>query len=171
MVEPELTLRHGGPDDLARLLGLFDEAVAWMVARGQPEQWGATPWSEDPARRARVEGLVSGGGLWIARLDGEDVGALVLGERPSYVPAIDEPELYVLLLLSSRTHAHEGIGARLVARAVQEGHERGVDVLRVDCWAGAPTLVAWYVAQGFARSATFEVNQGWVGQVFEMTLS
>ena len=171
MVEPELTLRHGGPDDLAWLLGRFDEAVAWMVARGQPEQWGTEPWSADPVARARAEGLLSGGGLRIARLDGEDVGALVLGERPPYVPPIDALELYVLLLLSSRTHAHRGIGAWLVARAVQEGHERGVDVLRVDCWAGAPTLVAWYEAQGFARSSTFEVNDGWVGQVFEMTLS
>ncbi len=98
------------------------------------------------------------------------MGALVLGARPPYVPAVAEPELYILGLLSSRAHAHEGIGAWLVARAVQEGRRRGAGVLRVDCWAGAPTLVAWYEAQGFARSSTFEVNDGWAGQVLAMSL-
>ena len=166
----ELTLRRGGPEDLGWLLGLFDEAVAWMVARGQPEQWGTTPWSEDPARRARAQGLVDGGGLRVAQRDRQGLGALVLGHRPPYVSAIAEPELYVLGLLTARTHAHEGIGAWLVARAIEEARAAEAQVLRVDCWAGAPTLVAWYERQGFMRSDTFEVNDGWRGQVFAMPL-
>ena len=42
-------------------------------------------------------------------------------------------------------------------------------MLRVDCWAGAPALVAWYERQGFVRSGTFDVG-GWIGQVFTMRL-
>ena len=38
----------------------------------------------------------------------------------------------------------------------------GVPVLRVDCWAGAPTLVGWYERQGFVRAGTFDYH-GWIG--------
>ena len=65
-----------------------------------------------------------------------------------------------------------GIGAELVARAAAEARAAGSEVLRVDCWAGAPTLVAWYERQGFVRSDSFtvEVRGPWHGQVFEMRL-
>ena len=46
----------------------------------------------------------------------------------------------------------------------------GAAVLRVDCWAGAPPLVAWYERQGFRRSGRFDVR-GWIGQVFTMRLA
>src|SRR4051812_7735247 len=90
------------------------------------------------------------------------------GEPPPHVEPIDRSELYVELLISSRRHAGNGIGARLVRLADELAVERGVEVLRVDCWAGAPTLVGFYEAQGFARSGVFDVR-GWKGQVFEKT--
>ena len=74
-----LTIRRGSPADAGLLLALFDAAVQWLVARGQPEQWGATPWSENPRAVARVRALASGEGLWIAELDGDGVGALAVG--------------------------------------------------------------------------------------------
>jgi len=164
-----LALRPGGPDDFGALLALFDEAIAWMVARGQPGQWGDRPFSERPATRERVREFAASPGLRIAERDGETVGALVVGARPSHVEPVAAPELYIELLISSRAHAGNAIGARLVRLARQIAVGRGADVLRVDCWAGAPTLVAWYERQGFRRSGTFDVG-GWVGQVFEMSL-
>ena len=56
-----------------------------------------------------------------------------------------------------------------MAAAADEARESGAAVLRVDCWAGAPPLVAWYERQGFERSGTFDVD-GWIGQVFAMRL-
>jgi GNAT superfamily N-acetyltransferase len=85
------------------------------------------------------------------------------------VERTDEPERYVEALVTSRRHAGRGIGARLVAAAADEARAAGAVVLRVDCWAGAPPLVAWYERQGFARSGTFDVD-GWIGQVFTMRL-
>ena len=82
---------------------------------------------------------------------------------------IDEPERYIEALVTSRRHAGRGIGALLVAGAVEEARTAGAAVLRVDCWAGAPPLVAWYERQGFVRSGTFDVG-GWIGQVFTMGL-
>jgi GNAT superfamily N-acetyltransferase len=92
-----------------------------------------------------------------------------VGSHPPHVEPIERSELYIELLISSRRHAGRGIGARLVRLARDIAIERGVDVLRVDCWAGAPTLVEWYERQGFTRSGMFDVD-GWNGQVFEMPL-
>jgi GNAT superfamily N-acetyltransferase len=164
----ELRIRRGSADDECTLLALFDEAVAWMVARGQEGQWGDRPFSERRDTRRRVREFAESEGLWIAERDGEPAGALIVGVHPPHVEAIERSELYIELLISARKHAGNGIGARLVRLADELAVRRGVEVLRVDCWAGAPTLVAWYEAQGFTRSGTFDVR-GWEGQVFEKT--
>jgi ribosomal protein S18 acetylase RimI-like enzyme len=165
----DVEIRPGSPADYDALVALFDEAVAWMVARGQEGQWGNRPFSERPETRRRVRELAAHEGLWIAQRDGEPVGALIVGSHPPHVEPIERSELYIELLISSRRHAGRGIGARLVRLARDIAIERGVDVLRVDCWAGAPTLVEWYERQGFTRSGMFDVD-GWNGQVFEMPL-
>ena len=41
-----IDIRKGSPADEQMLLRLFDEAVEWMVARGQSAQWGDRPFSE-----------------------------------------------------------------------------------------------------------------------------
>ena len=164
-----MRIRRGGPADADAVIALFDEAVAWMAARGQTGQWGTEPMSRNAKMVARVREWAAGDGLWMAEDGGAPVGALVVGERPEHVHPVDEPELYVELLLSSRARAGERIGARLIEHAVALAHEAGVPLLRVDCWAGAPKLVGFYAAQGFVRDGTFEVR-GWPGQVFSMRL-
>jgi GNAT superfamily N-acetyltransferase len=163
-------IRHGGQGDTKWLLSLFDEAVAWMVARGQSGQWGTEPFSGNPRRIASVGGMIDSGGLRVAERDGEPVAALVVGIAPLHVPPPDRPELYINLLLSSRRHAGGGMGSALVRHAVHEARARGVEQLRVDCWAGAPTLVRWYRDQGFEPTGTFDVD-GWPGQIFAMRLA
>ena len=162
-------IRRGDEEDRDWLLSLFDEAVAWMVARGQAGQWGSEPFSSSPRRIARVSGLIDSGGLRVAELDGEPVSALVIGIAPLHVPPPDRPELYINLLISSRRHAGSGIGSMLVRHAVDEARMRDAHQLRVDCWAGAPTLVRWYRYQGFEPTGTFDVD-GWLGQIFAMAL-
>jgi GNAT superfamily N-acetyltransferase len=164
-----MTIRRGGPGDADAVVALFDEAVAWMVARGQTGQWGTEPMSRNEKMVARVRAWAAGDGLWIMDDGGVAVGALVVGERPEHVHPADEPELYVELLLSSRARAGERIGARLVEHAVALARRAGLPLLRVDCWAGAPKLVAFYEQQGFVRDGTFDVR-GWIGQVFSMRL-
>jgi len=161
-----LTIRRGSTDDTGTLLALFDEAVAWLVARGQTGQWGSEPFSARPSTATRVRAWAAGGGLRIAEEDGEPVGALVLGRRPAWVPPVPEVERYVQALVSSRRHAGRGVGAALLAHAREEAREGGAELLRVDCWEGAPALVAWYERQGFARAGTFAVD-GWRGVVLE----
>ena len=162
------TIRSGGADDAPRVLALFDEAVVWLVARGQPDQWGTVPWSQRPSAVGHVKAWAHGPGLRIAQdPDATPLGALVLGARPPHVEPIDERERYIEALVTSR-----GTPAAASAPSWPRRSRRraaGAAVLRVDCWAGAPPLVAWYERQGFVRSGTFDVG-GWIGQVFTMAL-
>lgn len=166
-----MELTPGGPDDTGTLLDMFDARVAWMVARGQPDQWGSAPWSADPAKAERVRGMASGGGLWLARIDGVPAGALVVSdEHASYVPPAEEPELYVVLLITMPEFAGRGVGRALLDHARTLAVERGVGLMRIDCWAGREgALVRYYTRAGFTPTETFHVGD-WPGQVLEQRL-
>ena len=165
-----MRIRAGAVADLDMVLALMDEAVAWMVERGQTGQWGSEPISGRLTFVERLEEWQRSGGLRIAEADdGEPLGALVVGGAQPYVRAADEPELYVILLVTSRRHAGEGVGAALVRHALGEAHSQGVRLLRVDCWAGAPRLVEWYEQQGFVPVERFSVGE-WEGQLFELRI-
>ena len=164
-----LTIRPGGEADGRAVAAMFDAAVAWLVERGQTGQWGATPFTERPGLSERVHEFRIAGGLHIAELDDEPVGVLVVGPAPAYAPPAPVPDLYIILLLSSRRLIGAGIGRELVNRAAELGYERGAEALRVDCWGHAPGLVRWYEKHGFSRTSRFELN-GWQGQIFTMPL-
>ncbi|GLY64552.1 GNAT family N-acetyltransferase [Amycolatopsis taiwanensis] len=165
-----IEIRPGDGRDFPTLMAFFDDAVEWLVARGSARQWGTEPWSGNPQREDRVRGMATGGGLFIAELDGEPVGALVLGDRLSYAPAVDEPEVYIGLLLTSRAHAGRGVGSALLAFAREETRRRGIGLLRVDCWSdGDGALVEYYRGQGFTPTVEVPVNDTKV-QVFEQRL-
>jgi len=154
--------------DAGTVLALFDEAVEWLVTRGQTGQWGTEPFSASEKRVAVATEWGTGGGLRVAEdEDGQALGVIVLGARPAWVSPAPSPELYVEALVSSRRHAGKDIGGELIRRAVAETRTAGLPLLRVDCWRDAPSLVQWYERQGFRRSGTFEVN-GWRGQVLSM---
>jgi GNAT superfamily N-acetyltransferase len=177
----ELVIRTGESGDVPIVLGLLDEALRWLVSRGQTGQWGTTPFSIKPRYIEAVERWAAAGYLRIAETAGHTpLGALALGEKPKHVPPADRLELYLLLLVTSRAHQHRGIGAALVNRARSEAFAAGVPLLRVDCWAGSPRLVGWYEEQGFDRLDTFTVKvtldgkQGeidWIGQLLQMEIA
>jgi GNAT superfamily N-acetyltransferase len=175
----EIEVRRGGPDDAGRLLALFDDAVAWLVARGQAGQWGSEPFSAREANVERARDWARDGGLWFAvSRDGdgdgdgdgggvshvEDAGAIVLGEAFDYVPGADRPELYVQVLLTRASWRGRGVGARLVEHAASLAREEGAERLRVDCWDGTPDLPAAYERLGFTRVGSFDVK-GWPGAI------
>jgi GNAT superfamily N-acetyltransferase len=166
-------IRDGRPADDVALLAMWDKAIAWMGSRGQAQQWGTEPASQSQRCREMVRDWVHGSGLRIAEHGGRPVGASVIVRAPpAHVPPTPLRETYLLFLISDREQAGRGIGGELVRRAVTDARAKGSEVLRVDCWAGAPGLVAWYERHGFIRSDTFTVDLrgGWNGQVFEMRL-
>jgi GNAT superfamily N-acetyltransferase len=164
----ETDIRAGGPADADCLLAMFDDAVAWLSGRGQGGQWGTQPWSQQPILTARVRQLAAEEELWLARIDHDPAGALILTEHsPAYVPPASEPELYVLLMITVRRHAGRGVGTALLAHARAQARQRDAGLLRVDCWAGAAgRLTGYYASQGFAPTVSFNLD-GWPGQVLE----
>ena len=58
-----MRIRPGGPGDIAAVLALGDEAVTWMNARGNTQQWGIGPWTGSQAREAVIGDMAHGGGM------------------------------------------------------------------------------------------------------------
>jgi ribosomal protein S18 acetylase RimI-like enzyme len=166
-----LRVRAGQESDTAAVLALWDTAIAWLVARGQTGQWGAIPASARPQASHMVREWAAGSGLRVAELDRKPVGASVITSTPpEYVPPAGQPETYLLFLVADRTRGGLGIGSALARQAAADARAADSQVLRVDCWADAPDLVAWYERQGFTRSATFTIKDSWRGQLLEMRL-
>ncbi|WP_194924491.1 GNAT family N-acetyltransferase [Catenulispora pinisilvae] len=173
-----MQIRLGGRADVPLFLAFGDEAVAWMNARGNTQQWGTEPWSgENSTREAGFLERADTGGMRILEdEDGTPLGAMVITEeRQPYVPDAEERELYVNFLITSRKHAGRGIGQVLFERAKQEAAERGIDLMRVDCWAGeGGSLVRVYERYGFTRVQEFTVpTRGgeWPGMLLALRLS
>ena len=167
----DITIRPAGADDVPAALALMESAAQWLVARGRPGQWGTEPQATNPRRIAAFTGWASGGGLYLAEIDGAAVGALAVGEAPAHVPAATEPELYVNLLVTDRAHAGRGIGRVLLDHARDLAEEQGVGLLRVDCYGGDDrALVGYYEREGFRATEPFTVDTPrgpWPGQVLE----
>ncbi|WP_354641900.1 GNAT family N-acetyltransferase [Kitasatospora camelliae] len=171
-----MKIRGGDADSVAEILALLDGAVAWLVSQGRTGQWGTEPWSGRPAAVARLRETAR---ECVVRLavdeEGRTVGACVLAEEaPDHAPAVAERELYVRWLLTDRSRKGAGIGAALVADAVEETRARGISLLRVDCYAGGDrALVEQYVRLGFTPTEAFELDRPegpWPGQVLEIRL-
>ncbi|MFD7509392.1 GNAT family N-acetyltransferase [Streptomyces sp. NPDC059853] len=160
-----MRIRSGGSDDVPLILGMLDGAVEWLVARGRTGQWGTEPWSARPKAVARVGEIVAGGEPWIAEIDGEPAGTLTLTPHPApYVAAVDEPEVYVHLLVTDRRFAGRGVGAALLEHARAEARRKDISLVRVDCYAGDDgRLEAYYRSQGFALVEHFTANGDWPG--------
>ncbi|MFI6447969.1 GNAT family N-acetyltransferase [Kitasatospora sp. NPDC050543] len=169
-----MKIRTGGPDDAADIIALLDSAIAWLASLGRTGQWGDRPWSSRPAAVEHIHGYTRD---FLVRLaedaGGRTVGCCVLAEvAPDYVTAAPERELYVRNLVTDRSRSGSGIGAALIADAVEEARRRGIGLLRVDCYAGDDRrLVGRYRALGFTETNAFEVQQPsgpWPGQVLEI---
>ncbi|MFF2143078.1 GNAT family N-acetyltransferase [Kitasatospora sp. NPDC058190] len=172
-----MKIRNGGSADIPDILSLLDGAVSWLAGQGRTGQWGDQPFSTNPARVDQVSSYAAE--PFLIRLavddDGRTVGCCVLSEeRGRWIPAVDERELYVRNLVTDRSRKGSGIGAALIADAIEETRRRGIGLLRVDCYGGADRrLVAQYRALGFTETETFEVEQPtgiWPGQVLAIRL-
>ncbi|MER5637490.1 GNAT family N-acetyltransferase [Kitasatospora sp. NPDC002227] len=170
-----MKIRTGTAESAPDVLRLLDEAVAWLTSLGRTGQWGDRPFSEFPKRVAHVDNYFTEG--FLPRLaesdDGTLLGACVLSEVvPEYATPIDGSELYLRLLVTSREHSGSGVGAALIADAIEETRRRGHPVLRVDCYAGDDRrLVGQYERLGFTPTETFTVDQAgrpWPGQILQM---
>ena len=162
-----MRIREGGPADAATVLALFDDAVGVACRARADRASGAPSRSRRSTRASRPRPKwAASGGCGSPTPATRRVGALVLGARPAWVsPAPNARALH--RRRSSRLTPARGRGHRRRAGAARDQRDAtaGAHLLRVDCWAGAPPLVAWYERQGFKRAAAPSTVRGWHGQV------
>ena len=173
---PEVRVRAGSMADFEAVMRLMDDAITWLVAQGRTGQWGSDSFTGSEKRVEHMRGEVEANDLWMSEIDGEPVGAMLLGEEPMpYVSPVEERELYLHLLVTDRRHVGAGIGLALVEQARQVAVERGIDLIRVDCYAGDDRkLVTAYERLGFTPTEPFTVelpDRDWPGQVLAIRLS
>jgi predicted ABC-type sugar transport system permease subunit/GNAT superfamily N-acetyltransferase len=173
--QSNVSIRPGDEHDVPAVVALMDGAVAWLVAEGRADQWGTDPYSTEPRRVAAISSMAAGRELHVAVSGDNVVGALAVGSALSYVPPVAEPELYIRLLVTDRACAGRGIGGRLLEHARTIARAGGVELLRVDCYAGPDrALIRYYEEQGFTATDGFEVARPsgpWPGQVLQQRLS
>ncbi|CAM3347313.1 GNAT family N-acetyltransferase [Stackebrandtia soli] len=167
-----LTLRAGSVADAPAVIGLLDNAMRWLIAEGRTDQWGETLASNIPSRVAHITRYTDGGDCHIALAGTDVVGALVVGEAISYVPPATEPELYVKFLVADRSRPGLGVGGLLLDHAATLARQRGLSLLRVDCFRSPDrSLIEFYERHGFTSTEEFTVDDGkWAGQVLERRL-
>ena len=156
-------------NDLEEMLGLFDSVQIWLLARGLKEQWGSAPFSASEVQRQRFAAWLSAGHLFVVRGKGQIIGTLVFSpEPPDYARnacAGRIPGGYLEAFAVHRDYAGQGVGCALLAWAEQEAVTRGLDVLRLDCWAENDALRAYYRRAGFSETALLTLG-AWRGVMF-----
>ncbi|MFD4636778.1 GNAT family N-acetyltransferase [Lentzea sp. NPDC058436] len=166
-----MEITRGGPGDVPAIMRMLDDAQDWLASQGRTGQWGTDHWSGVPASVARFTALATTGTVWLARADGDggEVAGVVITSTTAaeYVPAADEPEHYISLLVIARAFAGRGVGAALLDHALAQARAAGVGLVRVDCYDGDDhRLVAYYEKQGFTSIGTFTARNGtWPGRL------
>ncbi|MFI0483249.1 GNAT family N-acetyltransferase [Actinomadura sp. 9N215] len=168
-----MRIRIGNMADVPAVLALYDRAVEWLVASGRSGQWGSEPWSESPKSIARVRRFAESGEMRVAEHGGDVVGAMRLGAAPQSIPPVEEPDLFLEALVIDRRVAGLGVGKLLLDHARAEAAERGITLLRVQCWAGGDQgLVRYYERAGFVQSGRIKSTflEGWEGAILSQRL-
>lgn len=173
-------VRRTTPTDLAAVLQLFDEAVAWLNARGITDQWGTTPVSARPHLVEEVRGFLDSavvaevvkdsGEAQPDRLAGFIAVSLTLPEEITFLfGERTATAAWVESLVAGRTPPARGAGAALLKWAEQHASAHGKTCLGLSCAASNPRLVEYYKDRGFERVGEVGESDGRIS-VFEKGL-
>lgn len=145
-------LRPATIDQAADVLGLLDEAAAWLHEQGITDQW---PRHFDPSWIVQP---IERGETWLASVEGTFAGTVSLnwsdplwdglgdGDRAGYVHS-----------LTVRRWAR-GLGAALLTWAARETLRQGRDRLRLDCVTVNQRLNTYYRAAGFVHRGDIPIG-------------
>jgi GNAT superfamily N-acetyltransferase len=140
--------------ELETVLGIMDEAAAWLHSVGISEQWPRS-FSADHGSVQEWKAFVAAGTVYLGKLDGAAMSSVVLEVHPFSHPveptwpdgALDAVLLYRLAV--RRSVAGTGVAADLLAWAAGFTRQQGKQELRLDCWAGNTRLKRYYKEAGF----------------------
>ncbi len=167
----ELQIAQAEPEDLAAILHIFDDAVAWLVAQGNVKQWGTKPFTEIPRMVERCQNHIVNDTFLVALRQAQAVGAICLNcSYPSYCWQ-DAPNdcVYVHPFATSPSVRGQGVGSALLRCAEDFARRHQKPYLRLDCFAEIPKLLAYYEGEGFVARGEFMVGD-WQGRMYEKLL-
>lgn len=153
-----LTFDQAQPDELATVLGILDDAAAWL-GRQHIKQWppqfsGVKDW-----RSERIEGYVAAGQTWLVRNHGTPVATFTLSEKsdPDFAdgwPDGPDDALYIFRMAVLRSSAGRQIGTRILNWASARAKDESMRWLRLDCHRRNLALQHYYERHGFERVGT-----------------
>ena len=151
---PTVQLRRMGEDEWEAWARASRERYAEQMAT----MGGMTP--EDAAAKATVDflRLLPKGSatrqqhFLVAEEDGEDVGMLWLGERPT---SEDGPVLWVLEVSVREGLRGRGHGRELMRLAEEEARRLGYDAVALNVFSGNTAAIALYDGLGYAVTRTY----------------
>jgi GNAT superfamily N-acetyltransferase len=137
----QIEFRVARPDQLDDVLGVLNEAAAWL------QQRGITQW---PARfePSWVEAAMSRGETWLVETGNTISGTVTMNWSDRlWSDTVGKSAAY-LHRVAVRRQA-PGLGAAILAWAADTARRRGCDALRLDCVASNDRLRAYYEMAGF----------------------
>ena len=158
-------IRHAVADGMPAILGLIDEAAAWLQHDKNTNQW-ARPWPDERARDARVAQGIKDGLTWIVEDRGAFAGTITCRERGSdrlWTHAeLSDPAVYVSRLIVRRAQAGMGLGSTLIDWAGQRGQLAwGANWIRIDVWTTNAAVHHYYKGKGFMHIRTGDFEHEW----------
>jgi GNAT superfamily N-acetyltransferase len=153
-----ITQAESTPENLQTLLGLIQEAAAWLRCYKETDQW-AKPWPDEEQRDARVRSGLEAGKTWIV-WDGEMPAATIttatranpaVWSGPGCLCDLSESSVFVHRLITARNYSGWGLGAELINWAGLQAHrEYAARWVRIDVWTTNEALHNYYQKRGFA---------------------
>lgn len=173
-VKLPMRIALANPDDFDTVLGLIEEAAAWLRTK-DTDQWSA-PWPDRIKRDARVMRGLALGKTWIA-WDGDiAAGTVTLAANPNpkvwggaaCLCDLGERAVYAHRLITARSHQGLGLGAQLIDWAgLRARHEYGARWIRIDVWTTNLALHGYYQGIGFEPCGSCEDPDYPSGKLFQ----
>lgn len=158
-----IEMRRACEDDVVDIIELLEESSAWMVSIGI-NRW--QPGAHVAAEQ-QLRGEVQRGIVYVWKPSCVLIATMRLTETDDAIWSNDSTTaLYIHKMSVRRSLKGRGYGTLLVRWAEQQATRRGLDRLRLDCWAENQRLCNFYLSCGFQPLRTTTV-QGWTHQLFE----
>lgn len=152
-----IEIDQAGADQWGEVLGVLDEAAAWLQKAGIT-QWPARFSGRDDWREERLRSYLVAGETWLVRGAGKAIATFTLsGPDPDYAhgwPGGADDALYLYRMAVRRKHAGAGLGDRILDWCGATAAATGRSWLRLDCHRENHVLQRYYTDRGFARVGT-----------------
>lgn len=149
----ECEIRRATPNDLPRMLEIFDDGRRALAGRGVDQ------WQDGYPQRTLLETDIANGDSWLLCEDGIAVAtaAFCFGEDPSYAELhdgawhTDSPYAALHRIAVADGQAGKGAAGALYAHLEQIARDAGVSAVRVDTHRDNFVMQSFLQKQGFAK--------------------